>query len=62
MYCGVYFVFFDLIKCEDENMVCEVFNILVEFGFLSIGDIVILMYGDVMEIIGVINIMKIVIV
>jgi len=60
LYRGVYPVFFDSTKCEDENMVREALNTLVELGSLSTGDTVILTHGDAMETIGATNTMKIV--
>ena len=60
LYRGVYPVFFDSTKCEDESMVRDALNTLVEQGSLVAGDTVILTHGDAMETIGATNTMKIV--
>lgn len=55
-YCGVMLVYFDSVN-DGVAAVSEVVNLLCDKGYLMFGDLVIVIQGDVMSIVGFINIM-----
>lgn len=55
-YCGVTLVYFDSVN-DGVVVVSEVVNLLCDKGYLMFGDLVIVIQGDVMSIVGFINIM-----
>lgn len=55
-YCGVMLVYFDSVN-DGVVVVSEVVNLLCDKGYLMFGDLVIVIQGDVMSIVGFINIM-----
>lgn len=55
-YCGVMLVYFDSVN-DGVVVVSEAVNLLCDKGYLMFGDLVIVIQGDVMSIVGFINIM-----
>lgn len=58
--CGVKLVFFDFLNSEFGKLKYDVIVLFKEKGLVKSGDSIILIYGDEMEKVGVINIFKIV--
>ncbi|TMP77017.1 pyruvate kinase alpha/beta domain-containing protein, partial [Pseudoalteromonas sp. S983] len=60
LYRGVYPVYFDSTKHDQECMIKDALETLVARGSLEKGDTVILTHGDKMETVGATNTMKII--
>lgn len=60
LYCGVKLMYFNFSESVLGELKNDVVVLLKEYGLVEVGDIFILMYGDCMEMIGVINVIKII--